>query len=202
MTTASPDRRRSRLELGRWRRRPVGPRQRAGGDHNLAISADGAIWSWGGGDHGKLGHGDWQIQWSSQRAWRERARGVEALERERRGPPAHPSAGTAHPRVSIFRPPRCAVRSQGRWWHVRKKDRAVTNAHQASRTRVRGRTLARVHATASPAPPQRSGLTLRPAERPPCPRVAESTYTRAMPPSPSAPPSPTHLEQDRTARLS
>ena len=32
----------------------------AGGFHNLAITADGAVWSWGGGAYGKLGHGDQQ----------------------------------------------------------------------------------------------------------------------------------------------
>ena len=30
----------------------------AGGDHNLALTADGAVWSWGEGVFGKLGHGD------------------------------------------------------------------------------------------------------------------------------------------------
>ena len=28
--------------------------------HSLAITADGAVWSWGGGGSGKLGHGDFQ----------------------------------------------------------------------------------------------------------------------------------------------
>ena len=32
----------------------------AGQYHSLAITADGAVWSWGGGGHGKLGHGDEQ----------------------------------------------------------------------------------------------------------------------------------------------
>ena len=30
--------------------------------HSLALTADGAVWSWGGGDYGKLGHGDEQGQ--------------------------------------------------------------------------------------------------------------------------------------------
>ena len=30
--------------------------------HSLVITADGAVWSWGMGDNGKLGHGDWQHQ--------------------------------------------------------------------------------------------------------------------------------------------
>jgi len=34
----------------------------AGGDHSLAITADGAVWSWGYGSIGQLGHGDKQNQ--------------------------------------------------------------------------------------------------------------------------------------------
>ena len=34
----------------------------AGGSHSLAITADGAVWSWGEGRFGKLGHGDRQDQ--------------------------------------------------------------------------------------------------------------------------------------------
>ena len=34
----------------------------AGGTHSLATTADGAVWSWGRGDWGKLGHGDQQGQ--------------------------------------------------------------------------------------------------------------------------------------------
>ena len=34
----------------------------AGGGHSLAVTANGAIWSWGGGVFGKLGHGDEQHQ--------------------------------------------------------------------------------------------------------------------------------------------
>ena len=34
----------------------------AGTFHSLALSADGAVWSWGGGGFGKLGHGDQQNQ--------------------------------------------------------------------------------------------------------------------------------------------
>ena len=30
----------------------------ARGQHSLALAADGAVWSWGSGDEGKLGHGD------------------------------------------------------------------------------------------------------------------------------------------------
>ena len=30
--------------------------------HSLAITADGALWSWGGGGEGQLGHGDEQRQ--------------------------------------------------------------------------------------------------------------------------------------------
>ena len=30
----------------------------AGREHSLALTADGAAWSWGGGEHGCLGHGD------------------------------------------------------------------------------------------------------------------------------------------------
>ena len=34
----------------------------AGMVHSLALTADGAVWSWGGGSNGKLGHGDEQNQ--------------------------------------------------------------------------------------------------------------------------------------------
>ena len=34
----------------------------AGAYHSLALTADGAVWSWGGGGSGKLGHGDEQRQ--------------------------------------------------------------------------------------------------------------------------------------------
>ena len=34
----------------------------AGDCHSLALTADGAVWSWGNGAYGKLGHGDQQTQ--------------------------------------------------------------------------------------------------------------------------------------------
>ena len=34
----------------------------AGERHSLTLTADGAVWSWGGGGWGQLGHGDWQHQ--------------------------------------------------------------------------------------------------------------------------------------------
>jgi len=34
----------------------------AGGSHSFALTADGAVWSWGYGGDGRLGHGDTQIQ--------------------------------------------------------------------------------------------------------------------------------------------
>ena len=34
----------------------------AGSEHSFALAADGAVWSWGCGDHGRLGHGDRQRQ--------------------------------------------------------------------------------------------------------------------------------------------
>ena len=34
----------------------------AGGSHSLALTADGAVWSWGGGSDGQLGHGNQQRQ--------------------------------------------------------------------------------------------------------------------------------------------
>ena len=34
----------------------------AGGLHSLTLTADGAVWSWGHGGYGQLGHGDWQNQ--------------------------------------------------------------------------------------------------------------------------------------------
>ena len=78
-----PHRRRRSLELGLWKLRPVGPRHQqsqllpkkveafadqrvialsVGGDHSLALTADGAVWSWGYGALGMLGHGDEQRQ--------------------------------------------------------------------------------------------------------------------------------------------
>ena len=33
-----------------------------GGYHSLALTADGAVWSWGYGGSGRLGHGDQQNQ--------------------------------------------------------------------------------------------------------------------------------------------
>ena len=35
--------------------------------HSLALTADGAVWSWGNGDWGKLGLGDWQNQLQPQK---------------------------------------------------------------------------------------------------------------------------------------
>jgi len=34
----------------------------AGAFHSLTLTADGAVWSWGDGEDGKLGHGDEQMQ--------------------------------------------------------------------------------------------------------------------------------------------
>ena len=34
----------------------------AGQQHSLALTADGAVWSWGYGEYGRLGHGDYQHQ--------------------------------------------------------------------------------------------------------------------------------------------
>ena len=71
-------RRRRCLELGPWRRRPVGPQQSqllpkkiealagqrviavsVGEYHNLVFTADGAVLTWGNGEHGCLGcHGE------------------------------------------------------------------------------------------------------------------------------------------------
>ncbi len=34
----------------------------AGGLHSLALTADGAVWCWGWGDNGQLGHGDQETQ--------------------------------------------------------------------------------------------------------------------------------------------
>ena len=34
----------------------------AGLNHSIALTADGAVWSWGGGSYGMLGHGDQQAQ--------------------------------------------------------------------------------------------------------------------------------------------
>ena len=33
----------------------------AGSAHSFAITADGAVWSWGHGGEGRLGHGDYQL---------------------------------------------------------------------------------------------------------------------------------------------
>lgn len=38
-----------------------------GWDHSLALSADGGLYSWGSGAHGKLGHGDEQDVWTPRR---------------------------------------------------------------------------------------------------------------------------------------
>ena len=34
----------------------------AGTEHSLALTASGAVWSWGSGHNGQLGHGDWETQ--------------------------------------------------------------------------------------------------------------------------------------------
>ena len=39
----------------------------AGVGHNLALTADGAVWSWGCGGQGQLGHGDEQNQWQPKK---------------------------------------------------------------------------------------------------------------------------------------
>ena len=39
----------------------------AGDSHNLAIAADGAVWSWGNGGGGRLGHGDKEEQWQPKK---------------------------------------------------------------------------------------------------------------------------------------
>ena len=57
----------------------------AGGEHSLAITADGAVWSWGWGDSGRLGHGNRQDQLLPKK--------VEALAGQR---VVAVSAGTAH----------------------------------------------------------------------------------------------------------
>ena len=31
--------------------------------HSLALTTDGAVWSWGWGGYGRLGHGDEEDQW-------------------------------------------------------------------------------------------------------------------------------------------
>ena len=39
----------------------------AGAGHSLALTADGAVWSWGSGNFGQLGHGDEQNQWQPEK---------------------------------------------------------------------------------------------------------------------------------------
>ena len=39
----------------------------AGGGHSVALTADGAVWSWGSGYFDKLGHGDAQDQWQPKK---------------------------------------------------------------------------------------------------------------------------------------
>jgi len=39
----------------------------AGSTHSLALTADGAVWSWGSGAYGQLGHGDQQDQWQPKK---------------------------------------------------------------------------------------------------------------------------------------
>ena len=39
----------------------------AGGEHSLALTADGAVWSWGSGYYGRLGHGDQQHKWQPKK---------------------------------------------------------------------------------------------------------------------------------------
>ena len=39
----------------------------AGCGHSLALAADGAVWSWGGGGSGRLGHGDAQTEWQPKK---------------------------------------------------------------------------------------------------------------------------------------
>ena len=57
----------------------------AGDCHNLAITADGAVWSWGLGAYGQLGHGDEEDQWQPKK--------IEALAGQRVN---SVSAGTWH----------------------------------------------------------------------------------------------------------
>jgi len=39
----------------------------AGGEHSLALTADGSVWSWGFGVEGQLGHGDMQNQLAGEK---------------------------------------------------------------------------------------------------------------------------------------
>ena len=39
----------------------------AGAAHSLALTADGSVWSWGGGGQGRLGHGDHQDEWQPKK---------------------------------------------------------------------------------------------------------------------------------------
>ena len=39
----------------------------AGTLHSIAITANGAVWSWGEGDSGRLGHGDVQDEWQPKK---------------------------------------------------------------------------------------------------------------------------------------
>ena len=39
----------------------------AGATHSLALAGNGAVWSWGGGDSGRLGHGDEHDQWQPKK---------------------------------------------------------------------------------------------------------------------------------------
>ena len=67
-------------------RMPLAPgRLAAGGDNTVAATSTGALWAWGGGDSGQLGHGDTQDQLVPRR--------VEALAAER---VVHVAAGTLH----------------------------------------------------------------------------------------------------------